>query len=176
MRRKFEKYPAFAELRSYWLAGEMWKCKSYLAGISLSYCSSGLSSVFEDSPCSPLLGLTLISRTVVSNGCGDSTSFINSSQVLFYTLFGYFILENYCFSVLSVDFRKILDSDSAKSISNLVLTGQWNKQMMAFKLQSKMNPDDACQAFIYERHAVYSGNNDRSSILSIGYLISDRWP
>lgn len=64
-----EKNLTFTDSGSYWLAGEVEKCRNYLAGISLCwYCSSGC----EDYPCSFLLDLTLTSDAVASNGCGHS--------------------------------------------------------------------------------------------------------
>lgn len=67
---------------AYWRALKMGKCRNYLAAISQSYCSSGLLSVFEDSPCSSILDMTLTSHSVISNSCGDSASIINSPVLL----------------------------------------------------------------------------------------------
>lgn len=63
-------------------AVKMGKCRNYLAAISRSYCSSGLLSVYEDSPCSCILDLTLTSHAVVSNSRGDPANIINSAAQL----------------------------------------------------------------------------------------------
>lgn len=60
----------------------MGKCRNYLAAISQSYSSFGLLSVYEDSPCSCILGLTLTSHAVVSNSRGDPANIINSPVLL----------------------------------------------------------------------------------------------
>lgn len=66
-RWKIEKNLAFAESGSYWLAGEMGKCRNYLAAVNLSYYMCGLPSVYEDSPCNSPLDLTLTLHTVASH-------------------------------------------------------------------------------------------------------------